>query len=370
MLFKANQSVISEAVKTAISVIPARAVLPYTSMFKLVVEDGVLVISASNMETSIKINSPAEVIMKGEICVDAKNFTKLCTSLSNGEITFDYDNNGKLKIKSKKQYFEISACSSDDFVENSYEYKESFSIDCDEFMKLINTPAYACSNDISREVLNGVLVETTENNGIRCVATDGRRLAVTDTGQDISISTLNQCQVIILQKHIDIIKKAFAKQANKIVHFGETGDRFIIETDDLIMTGKKIAGKYPNYRQVIPAGYEYSLGINKDEILNALSLSYICNQNTVGFAFNKDGQIHAQAVSSDFGRSDIPIEYQSSCDIDKEMVIFMDTTFAKEAINSLHEDNITMKFTDKASPVAFVNNNTNNTIAILMPKRE
>lgn len=364
MLFKANQAEISEAVKNAVSVVPAKPIFQTHSMFKLIADDGMLVINAVNQENSVRINCPAEVIMGGQVCVDAKNFTKLCSSLSSGMITFDCENNN-IKIKTKNQKIEMPTCAPEDFIDFDYNYTESLSIQGEEFLKLISKPAYACSNDSSRIVLNSVLLDV-DGSGICCAATDGRRLAISNLPQEVSVAISNNCNTNILQKNIDIIKKIFGKKINKIFHYGETESMFIIETEDLVFAGKKTVGQYPNYQGVIPQECKYKLQINREELLDALALSHVCNQESVGFMICKDGLIHAQTLSADFGSSDIPIDYKSSQEINDDIMIIIDTTFAKEAVNSLTDEEISMEFSDSTSPVVFFDKDTK---AIIMPKR-
>lgn len=142
-------------------------------------------------------------------------------------------------------------------------------------MRLINKKHLAvrkvASNDETRFVLNGVLVEETKNNGVRTVATNGRALAVIETTGDIEakdfpvLSELDSVtgikeKGIVPNETIDKVRKAIPKKvklpilSNALMKIGE--EKVTFATTNLenasIIPSRLIQGDYPNWSQVIP----------------------------------------------------------------------------------------------------------------------
>jgi DNA polymerase-3 subunit beta len=131
--------------------------------------------------------------------------------------------------------------------------------------------AFAMANQDVRYYLNGMLLDLQEHT-LRCVATDGHRLALKETQLQTTVTTRRQ--VIIPRKGV-----------NELVGLLETGDGLVelefgrnhlrVHRGDVTFTTKLIDGRFPDYEAVIPLGADKSATLDREVLRGALQRAAI-----------------------------------------------------------------------------------------------
>jgi len=161
---------------------------------------------------------------------------------------------GRLEVRAGRSHFSLATLPKEDFpVMASSEYATNFTIDAPTLRRLFDKAKFAISTEETRYYLNGVYMHDAEVDGthkLRCVATDGHRLARIDATMPEGAAGMPG--VIVPRKTVGELRKLLDDDDVMIaVSVSETKIRFA--TPEITLTSKVIDGTFPDYSRVIPA---------------------------------------------------------------------------------------------------------------------
>src|SRR3990167_2061239 len=174
-----NKSDLANAIQIVQSCISTKSTLPVLS--NILVEasaEGKVKLAATDLEVGVRCTVKAEVLEEGKITVPAKKFGEVIRELpDHQEITLTCKDGKKVEIKCGKIKATLNSLSPDDFpVIPEFPEKKAFQLDKSIFKEMIRKTCFATSTDETRYILNGIYFMV-NNNELKMVATDGRRLA-------------------------------------------------------------------------------------------------------------------------------------------------------------------------------------------------
>ena len=179
MKITCNQQTLAKALNTVSKAVSSRTTIPILKGIMIkATEDNHLILTASDLEISIKKEIDADVQEPGAFVVMAKLFSDIVRKLPNEEILIS-EEDGNIVIKTSFSEFNVVSFPIDEFPEigNKEEGSETIVIDSNIFKEMIRKTAFAASIDESKGVLTGILTEIEEDN-IKMVSLDGFRLAL------------------------------------------------------------------------------------------------------------------------------------------------------------------------------------------------
>ena len=140
-----------------------------------------------------------------------------------------------------------------------------------EFRRLIDKTHFSMAQQDVRYYLNGTLLDLREN-ALRCVATDGHRLALCETAIELNAKTKRQ--VIIPRKGVLELQRLLdAGDGTVEIEFGRNHLR--VRRGDFVFTTKLIDGRFPDYEAVIPIGADKMFSVSRDELRASLQRAAI-----------------------------------------------------------------------------------------------
>ena len=172
----------------------------------------------------------------------------------------------RVNIREGKSRFSLQTLPAADFPVTSIEQGELFGIKLQQttLKQLLGTVQYAMAQQDIRYYLNGVLM-VIENSKLKLVATDGHRLAFSETAVDWSAERV---EVIIPRKTIVELSKLLS-DSNELIQIIGSGQQLRFEFGSISLVSKIIDGKFPDYQRVIPL-YDNFLCFNRIGLLKAL----------------------------------------------------------------------------------------------------
>ena len=93
------------AINIAMKAVPTRTSLPILECFLLDAREGVVTLTANDMEMAIKTQLDADVMENGKIAVDAKLFSEIVRKLPEDEVNITVSDTLQVKITSGKAHF-------------------------------------------------------------------------------------------------------------------------------------------------------------------------------------------------------------------------------------------------------------------------
>ena len=178
---------------------------------------------------------------------------------------------GRLEVRAGRSHFSLATLPREDFpIMASAEYQTNFACPAPMLRRLFDKAKFAISTEETRYYLNGVYMHAAQGPDgpvLRCVATDGHRLARIDAPLPAGAEGLPG--VIVPRKTVGELRKLLDDdEATIAVSVSETKVRFA--TPEVTLTSKVIDGTFPDYARVIPLGNSKRLEVDAAEFAQAV----------------------------------------------------------------------------------------------------
>ena len=371
MKLSIERNTLLKAVSHAQSVVERRNTIPILANVLIEAEDGKVQFRATDLDVEIVDRVQAKVDRIGSTTVSAVLLHEIARKLPDGaliELTADNAGN-RLTVEAGRSNFSLATLPKEDFpIMASSEYAANFSAKSGDLRRLFDKSRFAISTEETRYYLNGVYMHsaTFENSKVlRCVATDGHRLARVDTGLPEGAEELPG--VIIPRKTVAEIRKFLDDDEVQIaVSVSETKVRFA--TPDITLTSKVIEGTFPDYTRVIPASNEKKLEVDADEFAKAVDrVSTVSSERSRAVKLNlEDDQLTLIVNSPDSGAAEEQVAVAYS---DERLEIGFNAKYLLEISGQIDKENAIFMFNSSGDPVLIREGNDLSAVYVVMPMR-
>ena len=273
MKFSIERGALLKAVAQAQSVVERRNTIPILANVLIEAEGAEVQFRATDLDIEVVDKAPAQVERAGATTVSAVTLHEIVRKLPDGALVTLADDgaSGRLSVEAGRSHFNLATLPREDFpVMASSEYSANFSAPAPMLRRLFDKSKFAISTEETRYYLNGVYMHVAESDGgkvLRCVATDGHRLARIDA--DLPDGAADLPGVIVPRKTVGELRKLLENDEVQIaVSVSETKVRFA--TPDITLTSKVIDGTFPDYTRVIPTGNTRRLEVDASEFAQAV----------------------------------------------------------------------------------------------------
>ena len=236
----------------------------------------------------------ADQLDPGEITIPARKLFDICRALPDG-IKIDFKQNGeRVTMSAGRSRYTLSTLPAAEFPQvDNIDLLERVTLPEATLKELIDRTAFAMAHQDVRYYLNGTLLDLREQ-ALRCVATDGHRLALCETG--IELNAKARRQIIIPRKGVLELQRLLdAGDGTVEIEFGRNHLR--VRRSDFVFTTKLIDGRFPDYEAVIPIGADKILTVAREDLRAALQrASILSNEKYRGVKMElAPGRLHIVA---------------------------------------------------------------------------
>jgi len=343
--FSIVRSTFFEALQKVQNIVPSKGTLQILSNALIQAEDNQLCITTTDLDMSVRCYINCEIDQPGSVTLPIRRLTSIIRELDDGKIMIEVDDHDVASIQSGSSFFKIYGLPIHDFplIPNA-EGKYCFNIDQGVFREMLRKSAYAASQDETRIILNGVLLSFKDAK-LTVVATDGRRLALVE--HEVEFPPEAESEVVLPTKAVSELMRILSSEGDLKIYV--QNNQIIFELPNSIMSSKVIDGVYPNYRQVIPSGYDEKVVVERELLLNAVKrvalmtsetsdttrLTFSANQLTIATATQDIGE----------GRDTVPIKYAG-----KEISIVFKPEYVMDPLKNIDDDEVFFELNDGFSP--------------------
>jgi DNA polymerase III subunit beta len=329
-------------------VISSKNTLPILDNFLFNLRDNELVITASDLESTLTTRMMLENASgNGVIAIPARILTDTLKEFSEQPLTFEISTeNYSVVISTENGKFSIVGQNGDDFPQYPVlkdELKTSVRMDAEVLLQGITRTIFATADDELRPVMNGIYLDLDEEN-MTFVASDAHKLV---RYKRLDIRTDGQSSFILSKKPASLLKNLLAREKNEvIIEFDDKNALF--RMTDYLLVSRLVEGNYPNYSSVIPSGNQNKLIADRLELINTLRrVSVFSSQasNLVKLEL-RNNQITVSAQDIDFSISayeKLQCQYEG-----EDMEIGFKSTFLIEILNNLTSQDIVMELSDSS----------------------
>ena len=297
--------------------------------------------------------------------IPARKLLDICKALPDGStINFNIEEN-KVSLTSARSRFTLSSLPARDFPGlDEIEVQQSFEVSQSQLKGLIEKTSFAMAQQDVRYYLNGILMEITAL-GIKLVATDGHRLALSEIALDIGAS--EDRQIIIPRKAVMELARLLDSD-DSVVKCEMSQNHLRVETGSLVFTTKLIDGKFPEYQRVIPVDGNKIMQVERETLKQSMSrIAILSNEKYRGIRLSlSSGNLSIQANNPD--QEEAEEELQVYYD-EAEMEIGFNVTYLIDVLNVLGSEKVQIKLKDSNSSAIISDIDDESSLYVVMPMR-
>lgn len=291
MELKINSALLAVQIEKVIGFVPSKAVLAIITNILFSVKDGVLTLSATDLEHSISASCPIGALPETEVsvAVPPKILIDTLKALDEQILTITISGN-IFHIEAEKSKFKINVQNGADFPEAKFDKETlvSFAITTKALIRATQTTVFAVSKDELKPAMTGVYVRV-EREQIAFVTTDAHRLVnykYFNFSCDLSGDATEKA-VIISTKTLNQIVKDAPKCDSDCVTIS-FNDKFVsVVLGDVRISSRLIDARFPAYENVIPETSPMRAILNRADTLAAVKrMGIYASKNTHLIRFN------------------------------------------------------------------------------------
>jgi len=324
-----------------------------------------ILITTTNMETSIQILLAGKIEEEGDICVPARLLFELISSLPKDTVSLETDGE-TLHIKTRKNKATLPGVVSSEFPPLP-EFSSSGGVDLpnDTLRLALGQVIFAAASEESRPLLTGVRFETAPE-GTTFVATDGYRLSLKKiVGEKISENSL----VIPSRALSEVMKISTEEKEQSMVRMAETVDgQLLFIVGDTTITTRRIEGEYPNYRRTIPSAYTTQIQMETQELLQAVKSAAIFARDSAGiirFSITPE-EMTVSANTPQVGENIIEVDAKVEGEGGS---LALNSRFLLDLLSSFPAKELVLQMTGSLNPAVFLVPEDDSFLHIIMPVR-
>lgn len=365
MKFIVSSSYLLKQLSAINGVITTNPVVPILENFLFEINDGKLTITASDLQTSMITELEVEAKENGSIAVPSKILLETLRNLPEQPVTFSIDEDTySIEINSDNGRYKLAGENATDFpkVPNVSDGND-VNISSDVLGNAINNTILATSSDELRPAMTGVYLNLSETN-TTFVATDGHRLI---RYRRVDIASDNGAAMIIPRKALTLLKSTLpGSNTNVNVQYNVANAFF--KFDGIHMVCRLIDERFPDYENVIPAGNENEMIIDRTELLGSLKrIAIYANKTT--------HQVRLKITGSELVISSEDLDFSNeanerlSCDHNgADIEIGFNGKFLIEMLANIDSTQVSMKFSEpnKAGLIFPVDKDDNEDLLMLV----
>jgi DNA polymerase-3 subunit beta len=371
MKISIERAALLKAVSQAQSVVERRNTIPILANVLIEAEGDTASFRATDLDIEVVDKTSAVVERPGATTVSAVTLHEIVRKLPDGALVqlSDDGTSGRLEVNAGRSSFQLATLPREDFpVMTSSEYSANFSAKAPDLRRLFDKSKFAISTEETRYYLNGVYMHVAQGeNGqaLRCVATDGHRLARVD--MPLPQGAENMPGVIVPRKTVGELRKLLDDDEMKIaVSVSETKVRFA--TPDITLTSKVIDGTFPDYTRVIPMGNTRRMEVDASEFAKAVDrVATVSSERSRAVKLSLDEDrlvLSVNAPDSGAAEEELAVAYG-----DEKLEIGFNAKYLLEIASQVDRENAVFLFNSSGDPTLMREGDDMSAVYVVMPMR-
>lgn len=321
-----------------------RTTNPILESIKISVSNNTVTLTASDGELTIEKAIKADVIEEGEICVPGKYFSEIIRKLEEDDICL-YTEGQKLTIEYNKSECRILTIPSEDFPRSEDNVNEKrFAIEGKDLKDLINKTTFCCSQDDSRPILKGCLIEVKEG-AVIFTAIDGYRLAVCRKNIQEICGEIN---IICPARALNEIGRMISGDKETINVFVQK-NYLRVNIDNTVLTSRLYEGDFINATNIIPKNLGSEVILDRKELYQSVERAAIMAKTEKSSLITLDISEEGMRISSNatVGSVDETIKILLE---GKDTTISLNCKYLTECIRSIDDEKIKIGLNGPVTP--------------------
>ena len=346
MKFRAERTEFADAASWALRTVGARATLPALSGVRLEVSGDRLRLSSTDLEISSELTIPVQADADGVALVPGRLLGDVVRSLPPAAVSAEASAD-RLHLTCGRATFDLRLMPAEDFPALPEPAADAAVavMKAEEFARTVAQVARAASADDARPVLTGVTLEAT-GSGLTAAATDSYRLAVRTVPWDQGA----EHTVLVPRRALEEARRSAETLGSEVRLVLESG-QVTFDFGDRRLTTRLIEGRFPDFRQLIPGGFERRLDVDRAELIEVVKrVSVVGEANTtstpVTLHLTAD-TVRVTAGSGEVGQAEesLPGNLQG-----EPLEIAFNPRYLTDGLDATGSERVVLEFRDELKP--------------------
>lgn len=365
MRFSLQREALLKPLQQVVNVVERRQTLPVLANLLAVVSDGRLSLTGSDLEVEMIASCAVEDSENGETTVPARKLFDIVRALPDGSRVQLTSSGEKVTVSAGRSRFTLATLPAADFPAiEDLELVERVRIGESTLKELIERTAFAMAQQDVRFYLNGLLFDLQEST-LRCVATDGHRLALCEA--ELPAPAQSGKQIILPRKGVLELQRLLEGGDKELeLEIGRSHVR--VRRSDVSFTSKLIDGRFPDYQSVVPIGADKEVQVNRDVLRAALQRAAILsNEKFRGVKLEVEpNQLKISAHNPENEEAIEEVEANTSV---SGLAIGFNVTYLLEALSALRGEDVVLQLRDSNSSALVRESTDERSRHVVMPLR-
>ncbi len=357
-----TKSNLLSGVQTVSKAVPSKTTMSILECILVDTRNGVIKLTANDMELGIETIIDGEILDKGMIALDAKIFLEIVRKLPDNDITIETNDSFKTTITCEKAKFNIIGKSGDDFsFLPDIERNDSVILSQFTLKEIIRQTIFSIADNDNNRVMTGELFEINQDT-LKVVTLDGHRISI----RKIALkNSYDSKKVIVPGKTLNEISKILSGDMDKDVNIYFTDKHILFEFDNTIVVSRLIEGEYFKIDQMLSSDYETKVRINKKELLDCIDRATLL----VKEGDKKPVIISISDVSMELKMNSTVGSMDEQIDITKEgkdLMIGFNPKFLIDSLRVIEDEEVDLYMVNPKAP-CFIRNAEESYIYVILP---
>jgi len=360
-----------KALQRVQGIVEKRNTMPILAHALVETGDRALTVFATDLELGVRGVYPATIKTPGSATVSARKLFEIVRELSEEEVLLASEDNHWVRVESGRSRFKVAGLPPGDFpVFPGIERETMIPIPADLFLDLMKKTLFAVGENDARYVLNGVLCTLEGGRTIRMVGTDGHRLAVAERALERAKGkpAYPDVNAIVPKKALLEMKKLIEDDGGSAIEIAFTKTQFLFRQGDLVLLTRLMEGNYPNYRQVIPAGNDKRVAVERKALEGALRrVSLLAKERTHAIRFQLEpARMLLSTHNPELGeaKEDLTVSYAG-----EGLSTGFNARYLLDVLGSIGGSEAVLEFKDALSPCLVREPSDDGSMCVIMPMR-
>ena len=345
MRFSLQREVFLKPLAQVVNVVERRQTLPVLANLLVQVKDGQLSLTGTDLEVEMIARATVEDAQDGETTIPARKLFEIVRALPDGSRVTVSQTGDKVSVQAGRSRFTLATLPANDFPSvDEVEATERIAVPEATLKELIERTAFAMAQQDVRYYLNGLLFDLRDQT-LRCVATDGHRLALCEAPLDQAVAAKRQ--IIVPRKGVTELQRLL-EGGDRALELEVGRSHIRVKRDDVSFTSKLIDGRFPDYEAVIPIGADREVKIDREVLRAALQRAAILsNEKYRGVRVEiSPGQLKINAHNPEQEEAQEEVEAETKID---GLAIGFNVNYLMDALGALRDEFIVIALRDANS---------------------
>lgn len=324
-------------------------------------------LTATDGEVALTGEYAATVAKAGALAVEAQKFLEIVKALPDSTVRLQVSAQSRLEITSGSAWFKVMGTPAVEYPPPpEFVGTRAARLTGEHLRWLVERVQFCVSTDDVRRGINGAHLEAGEGQGLlRMVGTDGHRLAYAQVPFQGELGMPEQR--LLPRKAMAELRKLCEDDAAELeLSFGENA--ILASLPDVRFFFRLIDGRFPPYREVLPARAQRTVTVGRELLLAAVKRAALLATDLtrpVRFSFLED-RVVLSTQNLDIGetREEVPAELEGT-----PVDVGFNARYLAEMLGVARSENVVLQLGDALMPAILKEPQRDDALFVIMPMR-